>query len=202
MDTADEAIHALLSDKQQWFSDKLRISREAAARPAVLGLDEPGVVHLAGAVVPVSRRSDREPGAALREDVLIVGGTKQQALLAIERWYRRRAATAAKRLVAQHSQRLGVSAKSVAIRDAATRWGSCSTLGNLSFSWRLVMAPPNVLEYVVIHELCHLIQPNHSRWFWRLLDSVHPEWRSAAGWLKEHGQELHDYRPRLAKTPS
>lgn len=67
--------------------------------------------------------------------------------------------------------------------------------GNLSFSWRLLVAPADVLEYVVVDELCHLRERNHSRTFWRLLDAARPGWQKQARWLREHGQELHDYQP-------
>ena len=64
-----------------------------------------------------------------------------------------------------------------------------------SFSWRLLVAPADVLEYVVVHELCHVREPNHSKAFWRLLDTALSGWQEQARWLREHGQELHDYRP-------
>ncbi|HLE99706.1 MAG TPA: M48 family metallopeptidase [Gaiellaceae bacterium] len=79
-----------------------------------------------------------------------------------------------------------------------TRWGSCSHRGNLSFSWRLLLAPDEVLEYVVVHELCHIREPSHQKPFWRLLESVRPGWQGRARWLREHGQELRDYRPAAA----
>ena len=68
---------------------------------------------------------------------------------------------------------------------------------NLSFNWCLVIAPPEVLEYVVVHELCHLRVANHSKPFWRLLESALPGWQTSAGWLREHGAELRAYTPRL-----
>jgi len=91
----------------------------------------------------------------------------------------------------------GADFRSVAIRDPRTRWGSCSRRGNLSFSWRLLLAPADVLHYVVVHELCHLREPSHQKAFWRLLGSVQPGWQRELRWLREHGQELHDYRPEV-----
>ena len=98
----------------------------------------------------------------------------------------------------RESGRLGLHYGSVGIRDPRTRWGSCSTSGNLSFSWRLVVAPADVLEYVVVHELCHLREPSHQKPFWRLLTAARPGWEAQARWLREHGQELHDYAPGRA----
>ena len=85
---------------------------------------------------------------------------------------------------------LGVSYGRVAIRDQKSRWGSCSAKHNLNFNWKLIMAPPQALEYVVIHELCHLIEFNHSARFWRLVESRMPEYEAWKKWLKAHGSEL------------
>jgi predicted metal-dependent hydrolase len=90
---------------------------------------------------------------------------------------------------------LGVSVERVQVRDQRTRWGSCSPRGTLSFNWRLVLAPPEVLDYVVVNELCHLRVPDHSRRFWQLVESRRPGWRAQRGWLREHGPELLAFRP-------
>ena len=87
------------------------------------------------------------------------------------------------------------------MRDQRTRWGSCSAEANLSFNWRLVLTPPEVLEYVVIHELCHLRVANHTKAFWRLLEAALPGWQGPASWLADHGAELRAYRPS-AVSPS
>ena len=84
----------------------------------------------------------------------------------------------------------GGSFERITIRDQRTRWGSCSARGTLSFNWRLMLAPPAVLDYVVVHELCHLTHMDHSKDFWALVESVCPDYRTHRKWLKEHGQEL------------
>jgi predicted metal-dependent hydrolase len=91
--------------------------------------------------------------------------------------------------------RLGVAYRGIAIRDQRTRWGSCSTRGTLSFNWRLVLAPPAVLGYVVVHELCHLREPNHSPRFWALLEAARPGYRPEKAWLRRHGWELQAFVP-------
>lgn len=87
----------------------------------------------------------------------------------------------------------------ITIRDQKTRWGSCSSTGTLSFNYRLMFAPPRVLDYVVVHELCHLTHMNHSREFWDLVASVQPDYKVYRNWLKEHGRELNieDHMKRL-----
>ncbi len=89
-----------------------------------------------------------------------------------------------------YAPRLGVHFGRVTIRDQKSRWGSCSQKGNLNFNWKLIMAPEEALEYVVIHELCHLIEFNHSPRFWRLVEGQMPEYEYWKKWLKTHGSEL------------
>ena len=89
-----------------------------------------------------------------------------------------------------YAPRIGVSYGRVAIRDQRSRWGSCSAKGNLNFNWKLIMAPPEALTYVVIHELCHLIEFNHSPRFWALVQAQMPEYEIWKKWLKQHGGEL------------
>ena len=98
-------------------------------------------------------------------------------------------------LVDEEAPQIGVKPRRIQIRDQRSRWGSCSTTGTLSFNWRLVLAPFAVLDYVVVHELCHLREPNHSLRFWRLVEQRRPEWRVQRDWLHEHGPELLAFRP-------
>lgn len=92
--------------------------------------------------------------------------------------------------VAYYNAMTGGSYNKITIRSQKTRWGSCSSKGTLSFNWRLMLAPPAILDYVVVHELCHLTHMNHSAEFWNLVESVFPNYRAARKWLKEHGNEL------------
>ena len=98
-------------------------------------------------------------------------------------------------LVEEEAPRIGVKPARIQIRDQRSRWGSCSTRGTLSFNWRLVLAPLDVLDYVVVHELCHLREPNHSRRFWKIVEARRPGWRTQRDWLHEHGPELLAFRP-------
>ena len=89
-----------------------------------------------------------------------------------------------------YGPRVGKEYGRVTIRDQKTRWGSCSSQHNLNFNWRLILAPPEVLEYVVVHELCHLWEFNHSKRFWELVGQQMPEYEIWKKWLKQHGPEL------------
>lgn len=79
---------------------------------------------------------------------------------------------------------------SITIRDQKSRWGSCSSRGTLSFNYRLMFAPPRVLDYVVVHELCHLTHMDHSKNFWNMVEQIMPDYRTYKQWLRDHGHEL------------
>lgn len=105
---------------------------------------------------------------------------------------RDRLATASDRYAAQ----VGRSYTSLTLRDTRSRWGSCSSRGGLMYSWRLVMAPPEVLEYVAAHEVAHLAHMDHSRAFWTQVEQLCPDYARHRAWLREHGAQLHRYRFR------
>jgi predicted metal-dependent hydrolase len=195
--TSDAKVDEFLEEKRGWVVCKVMAARAIAARPPQLGLEQPGVVWLAGEKLLIERREGLAV-AARRDGAVAVGGGNQEAAAALVRWYRREARQRIVEVAEREARRLGLNFRSVAIRDQRTRWGSCSRAGNLSFSWRLMVAPPEVLEYVVVHELCHLREPRHSKPFWRLLEAARPGWQEQARWLREHGQELHGYDPATA----
>jgi predicted metal-dependent hydrolase len=98
-------------------------------------------------------------------------------------------------LAEDEAERLGVAYRRIRIGGQRTLWGSCSPNGTLSFNWRLVLAPAEVLDYVVVHEVCHLRVPNHSPRFWELVEQSRPHWRVQRDWLRDHGPELLAFQP-------
>ncbi|HWU69453.1 MAG TPA: SprT family zinc-dependent metalloprotease [Stenotrophobium sp.] len=102
----------------------------------------------------------------------------------------------AQRLLAEESARLGVRHGELRIADQKSLWGSCSAEGNISLSWRLVMAPPEVFRYVVVHELCHIRHHDHSDAFWALVARQMPDYERHRGWLQDQGARLHVYLTR------
>jgi predicted metal-dependent hydrolase len=131
-----------------------------------------------------------------RDDVVWLGGLPRSlpSTRPLERWYRDQARVLVGAAAAEEARRLGVTYGRLSIRDQRTRWGSCSTAGTLSFSWRLVLAPRDVLDYVVVHELCHRLRHDHSRAFWTLVASARPTFARERAWLARHGRELLAYR--------
>jgi predicted metal-dependent hydrolase len=198
----------ILAEKHDWISRQLRRLDELERREPVLGLDRPGVIWLHGVAIPIElhegeSRPTRGPTAELENGVLVLGGHGMRvdepvaSEDAITHWYRREARARIERHVADEAPLLGVVAAKLTIRDPKTRWASCSAKASLSFSWRLLLAPFEVLDYVVVHELCHLHELNHSNAFWALVKEARPNYRDPFDWLREHGEELHAYTPLL-----
>lgn len=109
----------------------------------------------------------------------------------LEKWYRNEAAFVLEQRAAKYARMLGVTYHKIHIKDQKSRWGSCSGKGNLNFNWRLIMVPDAVLDYVVIHELCHLVHMNHSQDFWKLVERICPSYRMQKRWLKANGESLY-----------
>ncbi len=189
--TGERTLRRFLDEHADWIAGRLEEAQRHAARAHTLGLARSGSVVLAGERIPVTRVPGGRSHASLRDGVLAVSGSDPEA--AILRWYRREARRLLTEATAREAAELGLAYSRIAVRDQRTRWGSCSTRGTLSFNWRLALAPPEVLEYVVVHELLHLREHNHSPAFWRLLDRHRPGWRAQAGWLRQHGDELQAY---------
>lgn len=97
---------------------------------------------------------------------------------------------------AHYADQVGREFSRITLRDTRSRWGSCSSTGGLMYSWRLVMAPPAVLEYVAAHEVAHLVHMDHSRAFWGQVAQIYPDYAAPRQWLRDHGTDLHRYRFR------
>jgi len=181
--TPERAAAEAVRELAPWIARRRRVLARVAqevARPA-------GTVPYLGATLALSP----EPGRARvhrRGDVLLVpAGDPRPAL---ERFYRRAARKEIARRLDAATARAGTRYAGLTIRGQRTRWASCSSEGAMSFNWRLLLAPPEILDYVVEHEVCHLEVMDHSPRFWALLESRVPDWRAHAGWLRRYGSTL------------
>ena len=95
-----------------------------------------------------------------------------------------------KRKTAAYARKMGVTYGRITIREQKTRWGSCSSAGNLNYNWRLIFAPEEIVDYIVVHELAHRLEMNHSKAFYNIVESVLPDYRKAQKWLRENGGSL------------
>lgn len=125
------------------------------------------------------------------ENVLRVSGLEEHTGRRISAFLKKEARADLERLVAVHAKRVGKPVRSLSMKDTRSRWGSCSYDGNLSFSWRIVMAPESVIDYLAAHEVAHLREMNHGPKFWSLCKQLCPHMDEAKSWLKRHGSQLH-----------
>jgi predicted metal-dependent hydrolase len=139
-------------------------------------------------LVSIEERSGQRPA-------IVVPGTHDLAASRLTRWLFDEARRDLEASVARHARLLSLKAKRIAVRDQTSRWGSCSTTGALSFSWRLILAPSFVLDYVAAHEVAHLAEMNHGPGFWALVKKIRPDFEAAKQWLQVRGPDLHRYGP-------
>jgi predicted metal-dependent hydrolase len=175
-----------------WIAARLKRLPEAA--PFEHGIDLPlrGVPHCI-----VHRRGMRGTVWSEIDDggnrLLCVAGEAPHINRRVGDFLKRQAARDLEAAVARHAGALGVKVRRICVRDQASRWGSCSNTGVLSFSWRLILAPSFVLDYLAAHEVAHLVELNHSPKFWRLVGRIYPDFERAKTWLDRHGGDLHRY---------
>ena len=127
------------------------------------------------------------------ENLLCVAGEEAHVRRRVGDFLKREARRDLDRASRRYADQLGVRIERISVRDTSSRWGSCSASGALSFSWRLIMAPPPVLDYLAAHEVAHIVEMNHSRKFWRVLNELCPDMHRHKVWLDVHGGDLHRY---------
>ena len=183
--------------QRHWIAARLR------EVPPPVPFQPGGVVPFGGDAHRVSHRPRARSGVFLDADLLdgkliCVSGEIAHLPRRVEDFLKREARSLMLERTAEHCRALGLKVPRVVLRDPATRWGSCSEASGISYSWRLVMAPPAVADYVAAHEVAHLVHMDHSRSFWRLLSTLVPDTRTAINWLAKEGRSLHRYGARPA----
>ena len=146
------------------------------------------IIHRQGARGTVWTESDGNGGR-----LLCVAGHVPHLNRRVADFLRREAKRDLEAASRRFARDLGLTIDHVGVRDQSSRWGSCSTTGVLSFSWRLILAPSHVLEYLAAHEVAHLVEMNHSARFWRVVNRLVPDHQRAKAWLDAHGSDLHRY---------
>jgi predicted metal-dependent hydrolase len=132
----------------------------------------------------------QKPSLQFSDEFTLSQSSQEKVEMLFVRWYKERALEIISERVKQYSGQYNFAPSQVKISSAKTRWGSCSSNGKLNFTWRLAMAPLEVIDYVVVHELAHLRVKNHSRKFWKLVEAVYPDYKKQRKWLRENGDKL------------
>lgn len=179
---------AFLKGHEGWLRETLQAMPDSARRSVGLG-----------SVIPVEGRElllSAGTGRAIRldGDRLLIPGDPGTVGPRVAAWLRVLARDRLARASTHYAGLVGRTFTTLALRDTRSRWGSCSPDGRLMYSWRLIMAPSSVLDYVAAHEVAHLVELNHSPFYWAVVNRIYPGWQVQRSWLHDHGQMLHRLR--------
>ncbi len=181
------AVLRFAADNRAWLGARL------AALPPRVPLLPGAEVPLLGVPHRLAHRPEERRGVWAEAGEIRVCGQGEHFSRRVADWLRAEAGRAIRPRADDAARRLGRRMARLRIGDPRSRWGSCTAAGNLAFSWRLVLAPPAVLDYVVAHEAAHLVAMNHGPAFWATVEALVGDWRAARAWLRRHGPGLHRY---------
>jgi len=192
---SDERIAEVVESKRQWIYEKVKHDQKYNERP-----HPPGKELVSGESALYLGRNyrielvDDETKSGIRFDhkFFIPRGAEAKRKEVLREWYKAKAAEKIKPRARRHARELGVEFAECRIVDNRYRWGSCTVKDNVNLNWRLIKAPMFVIDYVIVHELAHLLEANHTPRFWNIVRSQITTMDKAKRWLKEHGQILEE----------
>jgi len=194
---ADSRLEQILRERSGWLFDKLREWQER--QPATFNCTDGEALLFLGSEL-VLRLIEGGPRAQPRlseDDILVVKvpdtGDAAGVRRKLEQWYRAEARRHFVQRLEHYADRMGLALRKVALSDARTRWGSCNSRGDIRLSWRLIQAPISQIDYVVVHELAHIRELNHSPRFWAIVEETLPHYAAAQRALKEGGARYHRF---------
>jgi predicted metal-dependent hydrolase len=199
----EDRVEAFIRERERWIRRHLRQSDQRRAEAAAFGgaRDGNSVLYLGRphrirviAAAPGARRTTVDPELDDRGEAIVIRTSpreRRSVARILEAWFRERANDAISHAVAKHAGDLGVTPAVITLRDPSSRWGSASRKGRLMLSWRLILAPSEALETVVVHELAHLRVSGHGPAFWKLVASRRPSHLADRAWLRRHSHALH-----------
>ena len=189
------AIESLVAKKNRWIKEKLAIQNEIVAIKPKAFVSGESFSYL-GRNHPLKIESGLYPFIKLHQDELVVSirdktaDNAQAIKQLLIKWYQQQAESELKEKTESYSRIIGVNPSSVTIKSFKSRWGSCSITGGIQYNWKIMIAPDRVVNYVVIHELCHILHHNHSPAFWKAVERYCHDYRDCSTWLKMNGGRL------------
>jgi predicted metal-dependent hydrolase len=179
---SEKSALAFVEKSSAWIASQLAKRRKPVE----------GSMPLRGVTHRIEPSSERRSLIRVVDGVIHVPGDAAHLERRLRDWLKREARTDLTEASLRYAKAMGTAVKAISIRDQSSRWGSCSADGKLSYSWRLILAPSHVLDYVAAHEVAHRLEMNHGSKFWRLVLTHCPHTKEAKNWLKLHGRELHE----------
>lgn len=169
------------------------LAKAIAKQPRKILIEHGAELPVDGTLCTVRITDGRRKAPFLDGTELVLTGAGQSGAR-VAAWLKLRARDRLQPAARTYARKLGRRINAISLRDTTSRWGSCSSRGNLSFSWRLAMAPVEIQDYVAAHEAAHLVEMNHSERYWAALASIMPDYAERRAWLKREGRGLHAYR--------
>lgn len=194
---SDEGLKRLIQKKTPWIHQKLREFSKITPMKTKEYVTGESFTYL-GKNYRLKLTGNDSGEVRLRGGRLVLGVDKSLSegdrvvfvKAALERWYLSHAEKRLREKTARYAKILGVKPQYLKVRDYKSRWGSCSSRGGISYNWRIIMAPHQIVDYVVVHELCHILHHNHSAVYWRAVERVIPDYRVCREWLRVNGVGL------------
>ncbi len=184
-------INSLIEKHAGWIEKKKMQAKEVQALFAPHRFLEGESFSFLGENYPLVFTDLEKPTLILDKEFQLARPVQGKAEVIFEQWYKKKAREIFTARVKYYSQKHDFSYQKVKLSSAKKRWGSCSTKGNLNLTWRLVMMPLEIIDYVIVHELAHLREPNHSKAFWAVVEKILPDYKIRRKWLKENGNKFH-----------
>lgn len=187
INATNDEIESVINIKSKWISKKLSYIKEKSPAQNLQIMEDRKIYYL-GKPLKIHFEDIDFPIMLLEKGIVIAKEYKEYSKQVLNKWYRDKAYQLIGERLAEILEQTGYSITKFGVTNARRRWGSCSSKDSVNFSWRLVMAPIKVIDYVIIHELVHTEIKNHSKLFWNKVEEIVPDYRKSLEWLKNHSQ--------------
>lgn len=194
---SDKRLEALIIQRTPWIHNKLKEQSRAAPSKKTEYIDGENISYL-GRNYRLKLEHGITKSAKLKNGKLVVNIPAEKAKgrfdryirTTIEDWYKKQALKHFREKSLRYGKLIGITPKSIDISDFKARWGSCSPEGGITYHWRVIAASHRIVDYIVVHELCHLIEHSHSPRYWQLVENILPDYQDRREWLKKNGESL------------
>jgi predicted metal-dependent hydrolase len=189
---AEEKIHEVVESKKLWLYEKINHVQKYPSHSLRKEFVTGETIMYLGRYYRLEITDDDEPGMRFQNRFYISRCQRANAAQMLREWYIERAREKVTPKIHYFAESLGVTYNQILISDLKYRWASCTPKNNLNFNWRIIKAPVFVIDYLIVHELAHLLEPNHTPRFWNIIAVQAPRYELAKEWLREHGNLLEE----------
>ena len=188
---SNKEIESIIVKKTKWIRNKLIVQKSKPSYKSMEFVSGESFSYL-GKNYPLNVVNAKKSYVEIKEDrIFVYKRMKSRSVRSLlEDWYKQQGLKLLEKKTKKYQKIMGVKTGSVFVRTYFKRWGSCSSKGDITFNWRIIMAPHSIIDYVVVHELCHLLYHNHSPIYWRTVKSFYPDYKEKMHWLREHSRSL------------